>query len=506
MSKKLLYINNLSISFGQETVVKNISLSLDYGKSLAIVGESGSGKSLTALSINRLLPDNASWDVDNIIFDHQEISNISPRKMQQLRGRDIAMIFQEPMLSLNPLHRVGQQMMEMITQHSMLSTSQAKQHALQLLDEVALYDKDRIFKSFPHELSGGQRQRVMIAMALAHRPKLLIADEPTTALDYHTQIKIITLLKDIQKKYNLAILFITHDIYLVQRFADNVCVMKDGYIVEHGHALTVLEAPQHDYTKNLIEKRPKPKKDIHIPKDKPILSARDFKIYYPIKKGIFRHVTGYIKAVDGIDIDLYSGYCLGIIGPSGAGKSSLVKGLLQLVDWQGNLHIFNHNIRDLSHDDMMKMRQNIQIVFQDPFSSLSPRMTVGNIIMEGLDVHEPYLSTQEREKRLCDIMQSIHLDPDMRLRYPHEFSGGQRQRIAIGRALIVNPSIIILDEPTSALDVHIQYDIIALLKDLQQKRDLAYIFISHDIDVVKAMADKIVTLENGKLNDFFIDK
>lgn len=499
----LLEIHKLSISFGGKRVVNDISLSLEYGQSLALVGESGSGKSLTALSIPKLLPNNADIKADKILCNGNDIMQYNEKAMQQLRGKDIAMIFQEPMVSLNPLHRIGKQIVEMITQHGNINQKDAQTQTYDLLKEVALNDVTRIFNAYPHELSGGQRQRVMIAMALAHRPKLLIADEPTTALDSDTQAQIIDLLKIIKQKHQLAILFITHDISLVEKFADDVCVMKDGQIIEQGSANDILQKPQHNYTKELINNRPKILEKTLTTHEKPILIAKDFKIYYPIKSGILRRAKNHIKAVDGVDFQLYAGRCLGIIGASGSGKSSLVKGLMQLTDWQGELTIFGQNISQLSRQNIRNMRKNIQIVFQDPFSSLSPRMNIGDIILEGLNVHEPHLHDDEKTTKLHDILQQTQLDRDMHWRYPHEFSGGQRQRIAIARALILKPKILILDEPTSALDINIQSDIIALLKEIQRQQQLAYIFISHDLEVINAMADDIVKMQDGKFIDYY---
>ncbi|MDX9690390.1 MAG: ABC transporter ATP-binding protein [Alphaproteobacteria bacterium] len=497
----LLSIKKLSVTFGQGEnavrAVKEVSFNIEKGETLALVGESGSGKSVTALSILRLLPyPHASHPGGKIFFGEEEITDANVRS---LRGNRIAMIFQEPMTSLNPLHTIEKQVSEVLFLHKNMNKEQARARTLELLGLVGLPEPDKRLSAYPHELSGGQRQRVMIAMALANDPDLLIADEPTTALDVTIQAQILTLLKDLQKRLGMALLLITHDLNIVRPMADKVCVMKDGEIVEHSSCLGIFKAPCHPYTKMLINSEPSGTAMPVSANAPTLLSAQDVKVYFPIKKGVLRKTVDYVRAVDDVSLTLRRGETIGIVGESGSGKTTLGLALLRLLQSQGTILFNGHDLSALKQNDIRPFRKQMQIVFQDPYGSLSPRMTVGDIIAEGLDLHGLAANKAERMARIEQALGEVGLDPAMHSRYPHEFSGGQRQRIAIARAMILNPSLVVLDEPTSALDRTVQAQIIELLRNLQAKHHLSYLFISHDLHVVKALSNYVLVMKNGRV-------
>ena len=499
----LLEISSLSVGFGpagQETLaVDKVSLMLSRGRTLGLVGESGSGKSVTALAIVRLMAPGAKILNGAIHFKGQELTRADESVLRKLRGARIAMVFQEPMTSLNPLHRIEKQIGEILEWHGMASREKRRARVLELLREVGLQNAESRMEAYPHELSGGQRQRVMIAMALANRPDLLIADEPTTALDVTVQAQILALLRDIQAKYGMAILFITHDLGIVRRMADDVAVMQRGRIVESGSTARIFAAPQHDYTKMLLAAEPKgaaPVADSSAPE---VLAARDLRVWFPIKSGFWRRTTSYVKAVDGVSLVLRKGQTLAVVGESGSGKTTLGLALLRLIRSTGPILYLGKNIEGLSAGQMRPLRRNLQIVFQDPYGSLSPRMSVAEIVEEGLVIQNRNLSVAQRREKVARALADTGLDPATMDRYPHEFSGGQRQRIAIARALALDPDMIVLDEPTSALDRSVQAQIIDLLRSLQEKRGLSYLFISHDLKVVKALASQIIVLRDGKI-------
>jgi len=499
----MLNVQNLNIRFrlpngGELHAVKGVSFAIARGETVALVGESGSGKSVTALAIMRLLSANARAS-GSITFDHQELLTASSAAMQSIRGRRIGMIFQEPMTALNPLHTVEKQICEVLRGHQKMPISKARVRAVELLTQVGIPDPVERLKSYPHQLSGGQRQRVMIAMALANEPELLIADEPTTALDVTVQAQILELLKKLQQERNLAMLLITHDLGIVKHTAQRVAVMRYGKIVEQNTVQAIFTAPQHDYTKQLLAAEPKGAPQA-VANDAPeILRGENIKVYFPIRHGLLQRIVGFIRAVDDVNIVLRAGETVGIVGESGSGKSTLGYGILRLVQAQGNILFMGRDLGALAPQALRTLRRDMQIVFQDPFGALSPRLTVAQIIGEGLRVHEPILKAMQRDARACEILEEVGLDPDSRHRYPHEFSGGQRQRIAIARALILKPKLIILDEPTSALDVSVQAQIVELLRDLQSKHHIAYVFISHDLRVVRAMAHQIIVMKDGKV-------
>ncbi|MBS56775.1 MAG: microcin ABC transporter ATP-binding protein [Rickettsiales bacterium] len=496
----LLSIKNLSIVFNKNNkVLDNISFEIPKGKTVALVGESGSGKTITALSILKLLPTSASHPNGEIIFNNKNILENTIQDMQKLRGKNITTIFQEPMLSLNPLHTIDKQIAEILLTHSNISKKEANKKTFNLLKEVGLEDIAKRPKIYSYELSGGQRQRVMIAMSIANNPELLIADEPTTALDVTVQIQILELLKKLQKKLNMSILFISHDLSVVKHMADKICVMKNGRIVEQNLNEEIFNNPKHEYTKELLNAQNKIKSNISLTK-KTILNVEDLRVWYPIKKGLLKKTVDQVKAINNLSFRLNEKETIGIVGESGSGKTSLVLAILKLINSKGKIEINNLEISNLKQKDFKNLRKNIQIVFQDPFSSLSPRMTIDQIVSEGLYVHYPNISVEEKNSKVKSMLSEVGLNyTETYNRFPHEFSGGQRQRIAIARALIVNPKILILDEPTSALDVTIQKQIIDLLNELQQKFSMSYLFISHDMKVIRTIADKILVLKDGHL-------
>ena len=496
---KLLEIKNLSVDFKlRENVfraVDNISFEIHKNQTLALVGESGSGKSVTAMSILKLLPYPKAMHPKNskIIFEGENILEFDNKSLRQVRGNIVSMIFQEPMTSLNPFHRVGDQIIEAIVTHSKTSKKEAKNKAYELLDFVEIPDLSRRFKSFPHELSGGQRQRVMIAMALVNNPKLLIADEPTTALDVTIQAQILDLMSKLQKELGMSILFITHDLGLVDKFSDKVAVMKEGKIVEIGDTKKVFTSPKEEYTKLLLASIPKEKTKIKS-EPEPLVEISDLDVFYRIEsQNIFKE--NYFHAVKNVNLKINKKTTIGLVGESGSGKSTLGRAIANLLPYKGSV-IFDG--KEISSIKDRSVRKDIQIIFQDPYGSLSPRLTVGDIIGEGLDIHMN-LSKKERNDLIEQTMKEVELDPKYRFKYPHEFSGGQRQRIAIARSIILKPKFIILDEPTSALDRSIQIQIIDLLKSLQEKYSLTYLFISHDLKVIRAMSDRILVMQNGEM-------
>ncbi|WP_298426351.1 ABC transporter ATP-binding protein [Rhodoblastus sp.] len=499
----LLEIENLTVGFGQtgreSLAVENASLRLERGRTLGLVGESGSGKSVTALSVVRLLAPGAKILGGSIRFQGRELLGASESTMRGLRGARIGMVFQEPMTSLNPLHRIERQIGEILEIHGLGSWEKRRARTLELLREVGLQNAEKRLDAFPHELSGGQRQRVMIAMALANNPDLLIADEPTTALDVTVQAQILKLLRDLQARHGMAILFITHDLGIVRRMADEVAVMKQGRVVETGATEQIFAAPRHDYTKMLIASEPSGAPPTADPEASEVLSAQNLKVWFPIKKGFFGRAADYVKAVDGVSLALRKGQTLALVGESGSGKTTLGLALLRLIRSEGPIVYLGRAIDGLSSREMRPLRKDMQIVFQDPYGSLSPRLSVAEIVEEGLLIQNRGLSADERRAIVAGALADTGLDPATMDRYPHEFSGGQRQRIAIARALALDPGIIVLDEPTSALDRSVQAQIVDLLRDLQIKRSLSYLFISHDLKVVKALASQVAVMRDGKI-------
>ena len=498
MTQPILSIRDLTIAFGANTATRQVSFDIAPGETLALVGESGSGKSVTALSVLKLLPPSASLS-GQILFKGQDLLTAPPAELRAVRGNDISMIFQEPMSSLNPVHTIEKQIGEVLAVHRGLRATAARKRTLELLDAVGIAEPASRLASYPHQLSGGQRQRVMIAMALANEPDLLIADEPTTALDVTVQAQILTLLKELQGRLGMAMLFITHDLGIMRRIADRVCVMTEGQIVETGAVETVFAAPRHAYTKRLLAAEPKGTPPLSDPKAPTIVDVADLKVWFPIKRGLLRRTVGHIKAVDGVDLSIRRGETLGVVGESGSGKSTLGYALLRLIPSQGRIVVLGNAVQARSWKAMRPLRKDMQIVFQDPFGSLSPRLSVDRIIGEGLAVHMPRLSAAERDARVVRALEEVGLPPASRFRYPHEFSGGQRQRIAIARAIVLEPKFLVLDEPTSALDVSIQAQVVDLLRDIQQKRGLTYMFISHDLKVVRALANQLIVMRHGKV-------
>jgi microcin C transport system ATP-binding protein len=496
----LISIKNLTISFKENhNVVSNVNIDIPKGKTVAIVGESGSGKTLSALSILKLLPGNANINNGSIIFKEKDILKLELKEIEKIRGNKISTIFQEPMSSLNPLHTIDKQIKEMITTHNKKNIEELNETVLNLLKEVNLEDLMHRPNIYSYELSGGQRQRVMIAMSIANNPDVLIADEPTTALDVTVQQQILSLLKKIQKQRNMSILFISHDLGVVNKIADYIYVMKDGKIIEHGEKLEIFNNPKNTYTKQLVGFQNKIRK-IQENKEIEILKIKNLKVWYPIKKGIFKKTVNYVKAIDVISFTLKKKETLGIVGESGSGKTSLVLAILKLIKSSGTIEFDKLDLNLIKKNKLKNIRKNIQMIFQDPFSSLSPRMNVQEILNEGMSVHFPKYSLLEKKQIIKDILKETGMDYERdHNKYPHEFSGGQRQRIAISRALILKPKILILDEPTSALDITIQNQILDLLHNLQEKYSLSYIFISHDMNVIRSVSDKIIVLKNGKV-------
>ncbi|HYB05738.1 MAG TPA: ABC transporter ATP-binding protein [Methyloceanibacter sp.] len=500
----LVSVEDLSVDFrsgGKITrAVKQISFDIGKAETVALVGESGSGKTVTALSILRLLPYPTALHPSGVIhFKGEDLMALAPDSLRHVRGNQISMIFQEPMTSLNPLHTIEQQIGEVLKIHRGLSHHAARERVLDLLGKVGIEDPKGRLDTYPHQLSGGQRQRVMIAMALANEPDLLIADEPTTALDVTIQAQILDLLLKLKSEFNMAMLLITHDLGIVRKMADRVCVMTNGEIVERGTTHDIFTASQHPYTKHLLASEPKGSPPAANAKAPVILEARDLKVWFPIKRGFLRRVVGHIKAVDGIDLAVKEGQTLGVVGESGSGKTTLGLALLRLVSSDGPIVYLGNRIDGYDSKRMRPIRRDMQIVFQDPYGSLSPRLSVGQIIEEGLLIQKPGMDRAERRARVSKALKEVGLDPTFQDRYPHEFSGGQRQRIAIARALVLEPKFLILDEPTSALDVSVQAQIVDLLRDLQKRYKLAYLFISHDLKVVRALANAIIVLRHGKV-------
>jgi len=500
----LLSVKDLRVDFrtseGVFNAVKGVTFDIRKGQTTALVGESGSGKSVTAMSVMQLLPyPRAVHPSGSITFDGQEIVGSGEGFMRTLRGKRISIIFQEPMTSLNPLHSIERQIGEVLKVHQRMNDVDTRKRVLELLDLVGLTRlKDRL-SAYPHELSGGQRQRVMIAMALANNPDLLIADEPTTALDVTVQAQILELLQSLKDKLDMSLLLITHDLSIVEKMADHVCVMKNGEIVEQNAAPALFANPQHDYTKMLLAAQPKGNA-IPANQNAPvIMQGRDIKVHFPRQKNFFGKVKEWVKAVDGIDVTCRAGQTVGVVGESGSGKTTLGLAMLRLTSSQGEIKFKDHIISGLDRNETRSLRSKMQIVFQDPFGSLSPRMSIGQIIGEGLEVHRTDISKAAREELVVQALRDVNLDPDTRHRYPHEFSGGQRQRVAIARAMVLKPEFLVLDEPTSALDVSVQAQIVDLLRGLQEKYNLAYMFISHDLRVVRAMAHDLIVMKDGKV-------
>lgn len=500
----LLSVKDLSVAFHQggktSLAVDHVSFDIHRGEVVALVGESGSGKSVTANSILKLLPyPAASHPSGEIHFNGKDLLNASDATLRAVRGNDITMIFQEPMTSLNPLHSIERQIGEILKLHQGIEGVAARAKILELLNQVGIREPEKRLAAYPHELSGGQRQRVMIAMALANRPELLIADEPTTALDVTVQAQILELLKKLKEEHGMSMLFITHDLGIVRKFADRVCVMTKGKIVETGPVEEIFSNPQHAYTRHLLASEPKGEPRPGDAGQPIIIEADDVKVWFPIKAGFMRRVVDHVKAVDGIDLTLRAGHTLGVVGESGSGKTTLGLALTRLIASQGRIAFVGQDIASHSFAEMRPLRRRMQIVFQDPFGSLSPRMSVADIVAEGLKIHEPALSEAERDHRVASALEETGLDASTRWRYPHEFSGGQRQRIAIARAMVLKPEFVMLDEPTSALDMSVQAQVVELLRDLQAKHNLAYLFISHDLKVVRALANDIIVMRAGRV-------
>ncbi len=505
MGDKLLQIENLGVQFRQGedvvTAVKGASLHVDEGETVALVGESGSGKSVTALSVLQLLPYPAAVHTpgSSITFRGRQLVGASERELQQVRGDRISMIFQEPMTSLNPLHVVEKQISEVLMVHKGMSQQAARARALELLELVRIPQPEQRLSSYPHTLSGGQRQRVMIAMSLANEPDLLIADEPTTAVDVTVQAQLLKLLEDLRARLRMSMLLITHDLRVVRKMADRVYVMYAGEIVESGPVERVFDQPQHPYTKRLLAAQPGGNPAPVAPNAPVVMKGDNVKVWFPVRRGVLRRTVGHIKAVDGISLRVHEGQTVGVVGESGSGKTTLGLALLRLEQSQGGIQFLGREIQALRAKPLRPLRREMQIVFQDPFGSLSPRLSVAQIVGEGIEVHQLADSPAEREQLIIDALKEVGLDPESRHRYPHEFSGGQRQRVAIARAMVLKPRFVVLDEPTSALDMSVQAQIVDLLRELQQRHHLAYLFISHDLSVVRALSDEVIVMRDGQL-------
>ncbi len=505
MSPTLLEIDRLGVEFrlpeGTNTAVDGLSMRIEKGQTVALVGESGSGKSVSALSVLQLLPYPVARHTpgSSIRFKGEELIGATEIRLRAVRGDQISMIFQEPMVSLNPLHVVEKQIGEVLLVHKGLSAGAARQRILELLDMVGIPEPEKRLGAYPHQLSGGQRQRVMIAMALANEPDLLIADEPTTALDVTIQAQVLELLAKLQERLGMALLLITHDLGIVRKMADQVCVMQGGRLVESGAVEKVFAAPEHPYTRRLLAAEPEGA-PLPAPADaKPLVRAENVKVWFPVKRGVLRRTVDHIKAVDGISVTVREGHTVGVVGESGSGKTTLGLALLRLQSSEGVIEFDARDIQGGRVRDLRPLRREMQVVFQDPFGSLSPRLSIAQIVAEGLEVHGMGGSPEAREALIVEALEEVGLDPETRHRYPHEFSGGQRQRIAIARAMVLKPRFVVLDEPTSALDMSVQAQIVDLLRDLQQRHRLAYLFISHDLKVVRALADELIVMRDGRV-------
>jgi ABC-type microcin C transport system duplicated ATPase subunit YejF len=502
MTQPVLSVRNLHVRFrtgdGTLHAVKGIDIDVDPGETVAIVGESGSGKSQTMMSVMGLLASNG-WAEGSVKYRGEELVGLTPDKLNRYRGSKLTMIFQEPMTSLDPLYRIGDQLALPLTVHGRMSKAAARKRAIELLELVRIPDPARRIDAYPHEMSGGQRQRVMIAMALANNPDVLIADEPTTALDVTVQARILELLADLQKRLGMSIVFITHDLGVVRRFADRTYVMKRGEVVESGRTDDIFAAPKHPYTRMLIDAEPTGRKEPVAANAPMILDAQNISVQFTLEKSFFGKATHVLRAVDAVSLRVRAGETVGVVGESGSGKSTLGRAILRLQPASGIVRFEDRNLAPLDRRGMQPLRRHLQLVFQDPFGSLSPRMTAGEIVTEGLLVHEPSISRKERDRRAAQAFEEVQLDPAWRNRFPHEFSGGQRQRIAIARAIILHPKLVVLDEPTSALDRSVQKEIVELLRNLQKAHGLAYVFISHDLAVVRALSDEIMVMKSGKV-------
>ncbi len=500
----LVRVRNLSVDFSVagtvNHAVKHVSFNINKGETVALVGESGSGKTVSALSILRLLPYPAASHPSGEIFFHgRNLLKLDENEMREMRGARISIIFQEPMTSLNPLQTIDKQVGEVLRVHRGMDKASERRRVLELLTRVGLREPEKRMSSYPHQLSGGQRQRVMIAMALANEPELLIADEPTTALDVTIQAQILELLRELQQELGMAMLLITHDLGIVRKMAERVYVMNDGEVVEEGATNDIFDRPQHAYTQHLLAAEPKgapPKEDLSAPV---IMETSNLKIWFPVKRGLLRKTVDHIKAVDGVSLQVRAGQTVGVVGESGSGKTTLGLALLRLISSDGPVVFMGQNIENFNSRQMRPLRRDLQIVFQDPYGSLSPRLSVGQIIEEGLTIQEPDLAYEERRKRVSEALRDVGLESDMQDRYPHEFSGGQRQRIAVARAMVLGPKFIMMDEPTSALDMSVQAQIVDLLRELQRSKNLSYLFISHDLRVVRALSNHVIVMRNGKV-------
>ncbi|MBM3511917.1 MAG: ABC transporter ATP-binding protein [Alphaproteobacteria bacterium] len=501
---QLVEVTDLAVSFGRDArevkAVRGVSFAIRRGETFALVGESGSGKSVTALSLLQLLPYPFAWHPKGSIkVEGHEFMGAAMDTLHQIRGNRISMVFQEPMTSLNPLHNIERQINEVLSLHKGLAPGAARARTLELLQMVGLHDAEHRLGAYPHQLSGGQRQRVMIAMALANEPDLLIADEPTTAVDVTIQAQLLKLLRDLQRRLGMAVLLITHDLGIVRKMAERVAVMKDGAIVEEGATAAVFADPRHSYTQMLLAAEPKGAPLRPAAGAAAVMAGVDVKVHFPIKAGVFRRTVGYVKAVDGVTLTVRAGHTIGVVGESGSGKTTLGLALLRLLKSQGAIRFGDIDLQGKGFRAVRPLRREMQVVFQDPFGSLSPRMSVGQIVGEGLDIHRIGATADDRRALISGALREVGLDPETQDRYPHEFSGGQRQRIAIARAIVLKPKFIVLDEPTSALDMSVQAQIVDLLRELQRRHDLAYLFISHDLKVVRALASEVIVMRDGKV-------